>query len=120
MADIKRSVEYYSKLGFVLEWDAAPAFALLRIGGANGSTLGLLSILEAEKEGVMKITPAQARGIHVELSTDDLDKLHCELVSLGVVIDIPPHDEPWERSMTAFDPDGYSIEFSQGRRGKAH
>ena len=30
----------------------------------------------------------------------------------------PPHDEPWERAMTAFDPDGYAVEFSQGKRGK--
>jgi len=29
----------------------------------------------------------------------------------------PPHDEPWERSMAAFDPDGYTVEFAQGRRG---
>ncbi len=28
------------------------------------------------------------------------------------------HDEPWERSMTAFDPDGYSVEMAQGYRGK--
>jgi hypothetical protein len=30
----------------------------------------------------------------------------------------PPHDEPWERVMTAFDPDGYAVEIAQGRRGQ--
>ena len=59
----------------------------------------------------------QARAIHVELSTDDLDGLYAELLAKGITIDVPPHDEPWERSMTAFDPDGYSVEFAQGRRG---
>ena len=30
----------------------------------------------------------------------------------------PPHDEPWERVVTAFDPDGYAVEIAQGRRGQ--
>jgi hypothetical protein len=25
--------------------------------------------------------------------------------------------EPWERSMRAYDPDGYTVEFAEGRRG---
>jgi hypothetical protein len=29
----------------------------------------------------------------------------------------PPHEEPWERSMRVHDPDGYTIEFAEGRRG---
>jgi hypothetical protein len=24
---------------------------------------------------------------------------------------------PWERSMQTYDPDGYTVEFAQGRRG---
>ena len=60
----------------------------------------------------------QSRAIHVELSRDDLDGLYRQLLHKGVKVDIPPHDEPWERSMTIYDPDGYSIEFAQGRRGK--
>ena len=36
----------------------------------------------------------------------------------GVVFQHPPHDEPWERSMSALDPDGYAVEFAQGKRGK--
>ncbi len=30
----------------------------------------------------------------------------------------PPHDQPWERAMTAYDPDGYAVEFAQGKRGQ--
>jgi catechol 2,3-dioxygenase-like lactoylglutathione lyase family enzyme len=113
---VERSIEFYrGKLGFEVPWNAAPAFAMIRVGG--GGTIGLLSLAEARKEGVEETTPAQKRGIHVELSTDDLDGLHEELKSRGVVFHQPPHDEPWERSMTAFDPDGYSVEFAQGRRG---
>lgn len=116
--DVKRSLEFYKKLGFACEWNAAPHFALLRIGGSRGGTVGLLAATVAKKEGVAKTTAKQNRGIHVELSTDDLDGLYAKLIKKGVKFHTPPHDEPWERSATAFDLDGYSVEFSQGRRGK--
>ena len=119
VADVATSSDYYcNRLGmFTLEWNAAPQFAMLRIiGGA--ATLGLLSWAQAEQDGASPISKAQARTIHVELSTDDLDGLYVALTSKGVAIDVPPHDEPWERSMTAFDPDGYSVEIAQGRRGQ--
>jgi catechol 2,3-dioxygenase-like lactoylglutathione lyase family enzyme len=113
---VERSIAFYGgKLGLTVEVNAAPAFALIRVGG--GGTIGLLSFTEARKEGAEETSPAQKRAIHVELSTDDLDGLHEELKARGVVFHQPPHDEPWERSMTAFDPDGYAVELAQGRRG---
>jgi hypothetical protein len=36
----------------------------------------------------------------------------------GVEFFEPPHDEPWKRSIRARHPDGYIIEFAEGRRGK--
>ncbi len=113
---VERSIQFYSgKLGLTVEWNAVPAFAMLRLGSG---TIGLLARTEAEKEGVIASSAEQKRAIHVELSTDDLDGLFQELAAKGVVFHQPPHDEPWERSMTAFDPDGYAVEFAQGRRGK--
>jgi catechol 2,3-dioxygenase-like lactoylglutathione lyase family enzyme len=113
---IERSIEFYGgKLGLKVEVNAAPAFAMLRIGSG---TIGLLSTAEARKEGVVDASAPQKRAIHVELSTDDLDGLYEELVGRGVSFHEPPHDEPWERSMTAFDPDGYAVEFAQGKRGQ--
>jgi hypothetical protein len=35
----------------------------------------------------------------------------------GVVFFEPPQEEPWGRSMRAHDPDGYTVEFAEGRRG---
>ena len=117
--DVKRSIDFYTKkLGFSCEWNAAPHFAMLRMGGAQGGTVGLLAWSEAKKEGVIPTTAKQNRAIHVELSTDHLDSLYKDLLAKGVIFHAPPHDEPWERSATAFDPDGYSVEFAQGRRGK--
>jgi catechol 2,3-dioxygenase-like lactoylglutathione lyase family enzyme len=116
---VEQSINYYvNKLGFQLELDAKPNFALIRVGSGGGDTIGLLGWTEAEKEGAKKTSSEQKRSIHVELSTDDLDGLYEDLKAKGVIIHVPPHDEPWERSMTAFDPDGYSVEFAQGRRGK--
>ncbi len=116
--NVERSVEFYGgKLGLKVEINALPAFAMIRVGGERGGTIGLLALAEARKEGVEETTPEQKRAIHVEFSSDDLDGLYEELKSKGIAFHQPPHDEPWERSMTAFDPDGYSVEFAQGRRG---
>jgi len=112
---VERSIAFYGgKLGLKVERNAAPAFAMIRHGNV---TLGLLALAEASKEGVLAMSDAQKRGIHVEFTTDDLDALYEELKAIGVVFHQPPHDEPWERSMTAFDPDGYAVEFAQGKRG---
>jgi catechol 2,3-dioxygenase-like lactoylglutathione lyase family enzyme len=116
VASVERSLAFYEgQLGLTCEWRSLPAFAMLRIGEG---TIGLLSMNEARKEGVAETTFEQKRSIHVELSTDDLDGLYKDLVAKGVLFHAPPHDEPWERSATAFDPDGYAVEFAQGRRGK--
>jgi catechol 2,3-dioxygenase-like lactoylglutathione lyase family enzyme len=117
VGSVERSIEFYGGLlGLKVEINAAPAFAMIRT--ANGGTIGLLAVTEARQAGCDDATPAQRRAIHVEFSTDDLDDLFAELTARGVAFHAPPHDEPWERSMTALDPDGYSVEFAQGRRGQ--
>ena len=71
----------------------------------------------ATSDGAEETSALQKRSIHVEFSADDLDALYEDLQSRGVIFHEPPHDEPWERFMTAFDPDGNAVEFAQGRRG---
>ena len=113
--DVARSVAFYGGvLGLAVEVNAAPAFAMIRAGAG---TIGLLSVEEARKAGVEDLRSAQRGAIHVEFSTDDLDGLFIALQAKGLAFAQPPHDEPWERSMTALDPDGYAVEFAQGRRG---
>lgn len=116
---VERSLAFYAgKLRLPVEVNAVPAFAMVRAEGQGGGTIGLLSLAEAIKSGAQTMLPVQKSGVHVEFSTDDLDGLYEELKSKDVQFSEPPHDEPWERSMTALDPDGYSVEFAQGRRGK--
>ena len=115
---VDRAIEFYSgKLGLKLEYNASPDFALIRAGGEGGGTIGLLALHVSMKEGVEASSGAQKRAVHVEFSSENLDALYEELRAKGVQFHQPPHDEPWERSMTAFDPDGYAVEFAQGRRG---
>jgi catechol 2,3-dioxygenase-like lactoylglutathione lyase family enzyme len=112
---VGRSIEFYAgKLGLTIAVNAAPHFALMRTGSG---TIGLLSTAQSRKDGADDTSPAQKHAIHVEFSTDDLDGLYATLTARGVVFHQPPHDEPWERSITAYDPDGYAVEFAQGRRG---
>jgi catechol 2,3-dioxygenase-like lactoylglutathione lyase family enzyme len=112
--NVQRSIEFYGRrLGFTVEINKAPDFAMIRVGGPNGGTIGLLPVAQGEAS-----TSAEQRaGIHIELTTDDLDALYEELKTRGVEFFEPPHQEPWERLMRAHDPDGYTVEFAEGRRG---
>jgi catechol 2,3-dioxygenase-like lactoylglutathione lyase family enzyme len=119
VADVKRSIGFYrDQLGLVVEVDKAPEFGMIRVGGKRGGTIGLLWMKLAAARGAKSWTAEQRAAIHVELSTDDLDALYEELKIRGVVFHAPPHDEPWERCMDILDPDGYTVEIAQGRRGR--
>jgi catechol 2,3-dioxygenase-like lactoylglutathione lyase family enzyme len=119
VADVKRSIEFYrDQLGLAVVVDKAPRFGMIRVGGKNGGTIGLLSMELADGAAAKSWTAQQRAAIHVELSTDDLDGLYNALKSRGVRFHTPPHDEPWERCMDILDPDGYTVEIAQGRRGR--
>jgi catechol 2,3-dioxygenase-like lactoylglutathione lyase family enzyme len=70
VADVRRSIEFYcNKLGFTVEIDKAPQFALIRVGGPTGGTIGLLVHDSSDPLGSSSMTPRQRAGIHVELLT---------------------------------------------------
>jgi len=107
VSDVGRSVEFYRRLGFEVEV-SHPTFALLRLGEG---TLGLL------RQDLSEWAKGARENTHLELTTDHLDDVYQELQALGIHFHEPPHDEPWERSMATYDPDGYIVEIAQGRRG---
>lgn len=116
--DIKRSLAFYGKLlGLTVEVDNAPDFGMIRVAGSGG-TIGFLAERHANRKGIKSATRAQHAAIHVELSTDNLDALYRRLKARGVRFHEPPHDEPWERAMQTYDPDGYTVEIAEGRRGR--
>jgi catechol 2,3-dioxygenase-like lactoylglutathione lyase family enzyme len=86
---VTRSVEFYGDLlGLDVGYNAPPAFAMIKVAGLSGGTIGLLSAEEARKEGAEDMTPMQRRALHVEFTTDDLDSLYkvllvcCQLEAL--------------------------------------
>ena len=112
VTSLARSVPFYQSFGFVLEV-RTDQFALLRLGSG---TLGLLEIGSAA--GLEPRLPSSLRAlIQVELSTPDLDGLFAHLTAAGVSIKVPPRDRGFERSMQCLDPDGFTVEFAEGRRG---
>ncbi len=119
VASVRKSLDFYSrKLGFKIVVDAAPDFGMVRVGGRSGGTIGLLALKWAVGGRTKRVTPAMRAGAHLEMSTNDLDGLYERLKARGVPFDSPPHDEEWERSAYAHDPDGYTIEFAQGERSR--
>jgi hypothetical protein len=67
--DVARSVEFYGrKLGLDIEANRAPAFALIRVGGPSGGTIGLLSADLPEAAAAKSMTREQRSAIQVELN----------------------------------------------------
>ncbi len=74
---VERSMEFYGdKLGFFVEIDKAPHFAMIRVGGPMGGTIGLLPDDPADSSGSRSLTREQRAAIHIELTTDHLDELY--------------------------------------------
>jgi catechol 2,3-dioxygenase-like lactoylglutathione lyase family enzyme len=94
--DLEKSRDFYSRIpGAVLEAHRPGEFALFRVGKAH---LGLLQ--------------SKTVGLHLEVSTDDLDGFFDRLVAAGVEPVGAPRDRPWgERTFNVRDPDGNLIEF---------
>jgi catechol 2,3-dioxygenase-like lactoylglutathione lyase family enzyme len=109
VTDLDRSIHFYETLGFTTEVRSS-RFALLRQGGG---TIGLLRV-GALDPGMPRRTRAL---VQVELSVPDLDGFHQELSARGVAVG-PPRDRGFERQIQLKDPDGFTVEFAEGRRGK--
>ncbi len=99
VADVERSLKFYQHFpGAILEHHRPKEFALLRLGQAT--RLGLLGF--------------GAPSFHLEISTNDIDKVHLQLRA-GIKPAGPPQDPHWgERTFDVIDPDGNRIEFAGG------
>ena len=85
VADVSQSIEFYgNKLGFTVEINKAPQFAMIRVGGPTGGTIGLLVHDSSDPLGSKSTTPRQRAGLHVELTTDHLDALYEQFKGRGV------------------------------------
>ncbi len=66
----------------------------LNVGGPTGGTIGLLAHDSANSLGSISMTPEQRAGIHVELTTDNLDALYEHLKARGVFFSNPRTKSP--------------------------
>jgi catechol 2,3-dioxygenase-like lactoylglutathione lyase family enzyme len=112
VSDLDRSVRFYELVGFRTEI-RTDRFALLRLGTG---TLGLLDLGSAVARGAAGESKLRT-FVQVELGTADLDALHADLVARGVPVHAAPRDRGFERQMHLRDPDGFTVEFAEGRRG---
>ncbi len=112
VASLERSVPFYESLGFETEIRTRQ-FALMRLGAG---TVGLLEVGDRPRNS-QELRSGLRALVQVELSTDRLDELYAHLTAHGVPVRVPPRDRGFERSMQCVDPDGFTIEFAEGRRG---
>jgi catechol 2,3-dioxygenase-like lactoylglutathione lyase family enzyme len=108
VTSLDMSLPFYESIGFTVE-GRSDRFALLRLGTG---TLGLLQLGHAVSDADRKLRAF----VQVELSTEDLDALYAEFTERGVPVYVPPRDRGFERQMQLRDPDGFVVEFAEGRR----
>ena len=97
VADLAASVRYYvERLGFHVEWEAAPVASV----GRDGASLML-------SEGDQGLP-----GTWVWISTKDVDALYAEFAARGAELRHPPTNYPWgSRECQITDPDGHVLRF---------
>jgi uncharacterized glyoxalase superfamily protein PhnB len=101
VADVERSMEFYTKIpGVQVQVHRPGAFALLSIG--NG------------RLGLLKYGPT-----HIEFDTPDPDTLYQRLKEAGMPVEEPPTLKGWgEYDFTIHDPDGHCLEFDSPEHGQ--
>jgi uncharacterized glyoxalase superfamily protein PhnB len=103
VADMGRSFEFYSKLGFEVEYGGPEAaFTSFRIGG---QFLNLDSVAGYE--------PGANWG-RVIFHVSDVDAVYRRAVESGLRPSMAPSDAPWgERYFHILDPDGHELSFAK-------
>src|SRR5258708_38043533 len=99
VANVKRSMEFYgAKLGFVVEIDKAPHFAMIRVGGPTGGTSGLLP-RDPANSGSQPMGPGLRAGLLIALTPHHLDELYQLLKAGGLAVFVAPDQQPCDAAM---------------------
>lgn len=105
VADVKRAVDHYGRLGFATEYhDESYAFAL-----RNDVTIHLAHI----------DTPEQQTTATIFLHVDDVDRLAVDWRKAGMEVVGPDDQDYGLREASHLDPDGNLIRFGSPRRNRA-
>src|SRR5258708_29765886 len=97
--DVELSREFYLRIpGITLAGHRQGEVALLEI---NGCLLGLLQLPKA--------------AFHIELGTQDLDRMYDHLVRKGIEPLSAPRERQWgEKAFNGTDPDGHGLQVQAG------
>jgi len=100
-----RTIEFYvGRLGFQSAPWSSTEFAYV-----SRDTAGIYLCLQEQGRG----------GAWVWLGVKDVEALHAEYVSRGVVIAEPPTDYPWALEMRVEDPDGNMLRIGSEPRTRS-
>lgn len=103
VADIERSVEFYSRIpGASVAFHIPECFAMYRFGQGH--------------IGLLKADP----GFHIEIESTDLQASYNAQRVAGIEPEDPPAKRPWgETDFMVVDPDGNRIEFGEAHQRRA-
>ena len=103
VADMRRSFEFYSKLGFTLAYGSAEASFTSFHAGDQFLNLDLV--------------PSYAQGRNwgrTIFHVSDVDAMYRRAIEAGLTPEMAPSDAPWgERYFHILDPDGHELSFAK-------
>lgn len=106
--DFDRTIEFYTKLGFTVEFRYEDFYAGLRVGG---TAIHIKAVCDIDPS----IDYVDAGGhLHLYLTTDDAQAASDHLKALGVKIERDVHETDWQtREFIVKDDQGHTIYFGQ-------
>jgi len=113
-ADLKKTVEFYQKLGLPLETEEhedGPKHFACELGNAH---IAIYEFSVKNAGGPSKALPKGTSGAsQLGLRVESVDQTFAIAVSLGAKILAEPQTVPWGRRAVFEDPDGRPIEINQ-------
>ena len=107
-SDLKRSVEFYEKLGFTKAFSNERG-CLMTAGTAR---LFVFEVDEkpATQQRAFDLSHNSPGLDHISFTVDDVDRTYLSAVSKGIGFAVPPSDQEWgARAAMLRDPDGNNI-----------
>ena len=121
VSDIRKSFEWFEKLGWKKGWDWGdpPAF-----GGVCSGACEIFLCQDGQggrgKSSVQRTfgpdgDDGQEKGVWMSIWVDDVDAVHAHCVAQGLDVTWPPTNMPWGvREMHVRHPDGHVFRISKG------